>query len=645
MAMLCCCGQIRHRKKSHPEEEPANDQEQEGQGLPARPPPARLPPPAANLLALSPQSTAARSSLTEPLPGAVAEASVQPGELIVEDSEDDDAVDKLARGSRNRSTSTLEAVKARIRRHLSQDSISRQNETEEQIAHRAHVKRLMRRRIQEELRTDTDNVDSRSSSPQNPGSTITIFGNGPRDTIEFTVDKAQRDEELAQVRARSVEDEQHHLWKTVSKQSSEPSFGKENRHPNSRPTSLRHWIVVDSKDSQVERSKHPRQCDSSPEIPASPPFHPVRFPSFHEASSPVSCRLSLSPDELAESLTPGKKIPVIRPGASPPESCHTNDASDSQSVRRLRSKSSPLVIHNSNTVRAHSSQVSLTSEYRRSLPASQSLIRDESPVGLWLRTQHGHFDPSMTSRPHSYSESGEAVSVENGSGCPIKQACLAVSMQSLPTHAHGEKGCRSHESLRTACSETQGKQPPQAWVSTSLVASQVTEIFMRCNANLESISQDCLAGSVSDRPLALSLEGSKCTALPSQSTARKGLGGLRLPSFKCRLLCSNLFMNLSNSEKGIIRHAAKLTVTKRSIRARACALIPQLQVLHVQVLDGRQWRLGQRRPAFSAEMQSFALWRKGFETLTSARSHQLPLKASSVKTFTMIAVTGRGPLF
>lgn len=185
MDILCCCGHLRPKKKPQHGGEPK---------LPTPPPP--VPP---SLLA-SPGSTFARSSLTNPLPGAAADASVQLGELIVEDSDDDngDHDDVTARGSKSRSTSTLQAVKSRIRRHLSQDSLSRQSETEEQIARRAEVKRLLRKRIEEELRSEADIVLSEPYSPPRfvPGQgNLAVNVNGPRDTIEFTVDENKRGKE------------------------------------------------------------------------------------------------------------------------------------------------------------------------------------------------------------------------------------------------------------------------------------------------------------------------------------------------------------------------------------------------------------------------------------------------------------------
>lgn len=139
MEILCCCRQLRSKKKPQHEEH----------NLPTPPPPARLPPPVPDPLVMSPGSTVARSSLTNPLPGAAADASVQLGELLVEDSDDENGGhdNDPAQDSKNRSTSTLQAVRSRIRRHLSQDSLSRQSETEEQIARRAEVKRLLRKRI------------------------------------------------------------------------------------------------------------------------------------------------------------------------------------------------------------------------------------------------------------------------------------------------------------------------------------------------------------------------------------------------------------------------------------------------------------------------------------------------------------------
>ncbi|KAJ0125259.1 hypothetical protein J7T55_006604 [Diaporthe amygdali] len=266
MAILCCCSQFRSRKRI----------QNEGYAdLPVPPPPAKLPPPVLHPSATSPGSTLARSSLTNPLPGAATDASVHLGELVVEESDDDDDEDPV-QDSRNRSTSTLLAVKSRIRRHLSQDSLQRQSETEEQIAHRAEVKRLMRKRIQEELQSEADNIPSRSSTPQRhvPGP-ATLPGNGPRDTIEFTVDENHKSRELA-------------------------------------PITADHVMETDEEEGHLHGS------------------------TFHDASSLASWRLSLSADKLADLFTPDKSLTLFRPLANTPATCSTADLREGASLVRPR---------------------------------------------------------------------------------------------------------------------------------------------------------------------------------------------------------------------------------------------------------------------------------------------------------------------
>ncbi|ROV91996.1 hypothetical protein VSDG_07636 [Cytospora chrysosperma] len=221
-------------------------------------------------LALSPGSTAARSSLTNPLPGAAADASVQLAELIVEDS-DDDHDDDPAHNSKTKSTSTFQTVKSRIRRHLSQDSLSRQNESEEQIARRAEVKRLLRKRIQEELRSEAD------VPPSTPPRLVSGQGklgvNGPRDTIEFAVDEIRRDKELARFKAYHLAQSKEHQCRL-----SNPFFSddKENRGLEGRAASLPDRVDAEEAELQaVEERFRDSHLRMEPLIPIESKFKEI----------------------------------------------------------------------------------------------------------------------------------------------------------------------------------------------------------------------------------------------------------------------------------------------------------------------------------------------------------------------------------
>ncbi|KAJ4422007.1 hypothetical protein N0V82_003303 [Gnomoniopsis sp. IMI 355080] len=281
---------------------------------------ARLPPPIPNGLALSPQSTADRSSLTNPLPSTEADVSVHLAELVMEDSEDGICDDELAHTAKNRSTSTLEAVKARIRRHLSLDSIPGQSESEEQIARRAEVKRLMRKRIQEELQSENSPVLGGSSTLQHPAApsvaSVTVLGNGPRDTIEFTVDEVTKDKEVPRGRIAELSDSldsgvRHNL--TVACKRSTHSSDKENRQVESRTVNLRDWVEDDLQATESGYHKHFRKRSSLPEIPVSPQLKPVRTASLHDAAALASWRLSLRHQSSSKAPEESKPDPPPKP--------------------------------------------------------------------------------------------------------------------------------------------------------------------------------------------------------------------------------------------------------------------------------------------------------------------------------------------
>ncbi|KAK2071883.1 hypothetical protein P8C59_006271 [Phyllachora maydis] len=118
---------------------------------------------------------------------------VQLGQLVVTDDFDSD--DEVEPVVPNKSNSTLQLVKTRIRRHISQETLGRGKgrsavgSSEEEVARRAELKRLMHKRIQEELRSEESRDVSSHVSPTNRTVTSVIDplpGGGPRDTLEFS---------------------------------------------------------------------------------------------------------------------------------------------------------------------------------------------------------------------------------------------------------------------------------------------------------------------------------------------------------------------------------------------------------------------------------------------------------------------------
>ena len=187
MTLLCCC---KRPKSPTPPEQVTR--------LPTPPPPVKLPDfqgvstPASATRAKTPQTdTRAAIPLVYPVPG----APVEPIEL--EELADDDSVsdDEPPRANRTKSLSTLGFVKTQLRRHLSIDSIHRRSRTsvgqsDEEIARRAELRRLMHKRIQEELQREDTSIsvsERRSSTRYSILYNEELPGGGPRDNVEFSV--------------------------------------------------------------------------------------------------------------------------------------------------------------------------------------------------------------------------------------------------------------------------------------------------------------------------------------------------------------------------------------------------------------------------------------------------------------------------
>ncbi|RYO95794.1 hypothetical protein DL765_011756 [Monosporascus sp. GIB2] len=124
------------------------------------------------------------------------QAIVDPATFDVEDSDEEDDV---IRNIGSSSISTLEAIKTKLIRRPSKASNSGRHSqrsavgnSSEELARRAELKRLMHKRIQEELKSEEEVVTPRDlvqSRNHESGSQSGLPGGGPRDTIEFSVDE------------------------------------------------------------------------------------------------------------------------------------------------------------------------------------------------------------------------------------------------------------------------------------------------------------------------------------------------------------------------------------------------------------------------------------------------------------------------
>lgn len=528
MVMLCCCPRLLHKTKQ-PVEEDARSKE-ESQGLPARPAPARLSPSVPNRLLTLSQSTAAQPTLTNPLPGADADYSIRLAELVIEDSEDENGDDEAAYTHRNRSTSTLEAVKARIRLHLSQDSIPGPTETDEQVARRAEVKRLMRKRIQEELQGEniSNHGDPSTLQPPVPPSIVPtgFLNNGPRDTIEFAVEEVTNEQvveratsaHLSNSASPGVQD----ISSAVSNRSSTCSSDKENRRLVRSPVSLHDGFENDSKASRSGHRRHVRQRISMPDFLVSPQLDHIRVASLHDTVCMESWRLSLSADRLADLITPEKTQSSFRPPFSPANNRDTINAdADGRNVL-----TSPALPDEETANDSYASQGPLqVAQPGRRLPKSSSLLRDESPVGLWLRAQGQQFQAATAScseiRHHPDNEVDSQVT-----GIPLEHIRQIDGIDAKVNSP--EPSQSSHITIQKQRAE------PAAILSGD-------EVGTRLRQELSGIFKVSSGRSSADAPLpSTTREASRVptpldAGTPLQKDFRRRFAGIKFPSLKCEL--------------------------------------------------------------------------------------------------------------
>ncbi|KLU81035.1 hypothetical protein MAPG_00130 [Magnaporthiopsis poae ATCC 64411] len=207
MDVFCCC--FRRQSEQSSEPTPCQPITAETSGdLPSAAQPTTHPSPSSR-----PQSSRAgaepnaasqsRSSLRPaPIPGAPLEPE-DISQLVIDDSDGGGESPPTKKSKKSRASSTLDFVRTRLRNQGSQDdSLRRQSATTvgsstEELARRAELRRLMRKRIQEELETDTGEKASQTAAsdgpsacaklPATPSHADRLPGGGPRDKIEFSV--------------------------------------------------------------------------------------------------------------------------------------------------------------------------------------------------------------------------------------------------------------------------------------------------------------------------------------------------------------------------------------------------------------------------------------------------------------------------
>ncbi len=292
MSILCCC---RGSKTTSPE---ANSVTVE---LPAEPPQVKLwgsPCSQSNTEAISSQPIPAAQAPSR-LESPVRQAMIDPATLNIDDSDDEDGI---FRNTRSSSTSTLGAIKTKFIRRRSPASDAKPRSqpsvignSDEEIARRAELKRLMHKRIQEELKNEEEEqgVSSRHGTQRRNHEKISqpeLPRGGPRDTIEFSVEEMNEIKDNG-LKCTSPEiiplafpvDES--LLLALRRRSSALEFPG----PSGDTMSTKDRAVMTEGISQSQ-------------MPSSPELAPVHLSSLRDSCSTHSWRLSYSAEQLTSIL-------------------------------------------------------------------------------------------------------------------------------------------------------------------------------------------------------------------------------------------------------------------------------------------------------------------------------------------------------
>ncbi|KAI1767083.1 hypothetical protein GGR53DRAFT_463827 [Hypoxylon sp. FL1150] len=295
MSLLCC---LRSRQPTSVEPD------QELVDLPPPPPAAKLskqPLPAPEVELPSPPIVVTQHpSLLQG--NQIPEATVDPTILEIEDSDDDEP----ARSIRNSSTGTLEAIRTKFARRLSEGSGSKRNSqqslgtSDEEVARRAELKRLMHKRIQEELKSEEEQDEEPCTKMSTIDeltavgpSRVALPGGGPRDNIEFSVSDVS---EAGSKDCATNGSPDIVLLAPPPSDLRRSASHRRSTYSNPRSASQSHEDPVSEPPGTL------KERASLPQLPSSPQLAPVYLPSIKTSESLCSWRLSYSAERVASYL-------------------------------------------------------------------------------------------------------------------------------------------------------------------------------------------------------------------------------------------------------------------------------------------------------------------------------------------------------
>lgn len=468
MSILCCC---RNRQLVRKETQT------EAIELPVQPPRARL----SKTLSRSETDMYLSSILASRGPSQLMNPTyhnmVDPEAVEVDDS-DEDGTERDTRGP---NIGALGSLRTKLIRRLSHRVDSKSGSrpsigtSDEELARRAELKRLMHKRIQEELKSEEEEEDLRVAPPRRPSINNCrepeLSGGGPRDTIEFSVSNIDEQEIRKDIG-------------TLPETSISPTSvirGPQDQIPQRTSCSKSANRSIDNSYHGCNQSLNEIEAALRP--PSPPHLTPVHLlgESGRESPSTASWRLSYSAIHIESYIEPLVEARQLSPepdnfstkqedGASQPHETDTttnfsnptmqDETIDTSQTMQFEHLAYPERSHKESDISSHSTE---TSDGRY------------SPLDVWLRSQDLHCASILSSRSNS------AMALERPHEPAVREK--AEDLQNPPKSADLSR----HTDQTTDSSPMLQDHAPGAWPEIS------KHIMDQENPSLDSLNNESIA--------------------------------------------------------------------------------------------------------------------------------------------------------
>ncbi|KAI8949491.1 hypothetical protein F4801DRAFT_603181 [Xylaria longipes] len=450
MSILCCC---RNRQLAEKETQT------EAIELPCQPPRARL----SKTLSRSDTDMYLSSILASRGPSQFMSPAyhniVDPEAVEVDDS-DEDGPERETRGS---NIGTLGSLRTKLIRRLSHRADTKSGSrpsigtSDEELARRAELKRLMHKRIQEELKSEEEEDDLRLAPPGRPSINNCrepeLSGGGPRDTIEFSVSSVDEQETKREI---STLPETSISPAPVTHSAQEPCPQRTGCSESVKRSISNSYHGCNQSFNEIEPALRP---------PSPPHLTPVHLlgGTGRESPSTASWRLSYSAIHIESYIEPLVEARQIsRPQSPEPGNLSTRQEDDTTQPHEADTTtnfSNPTMqdetVDTSQTMQFE--QLAYPERNHKENDISSHSIETSdgrySPLDMWLRSQELHCASILSSRPNS------AMALERPHEPSVREKDLQKPAKSADLSRHKDQTADSSSILQ--------EHAPGAWPETS----------------------------------------------------------------------------------------------------------------------------------------------------------------------------------